>query len=89
MLKTRVLVAVIALPILIAVIVIGGWLFAILVLGALLLGGDEYVRLLRQGTYRPPGKIPVSGQAAKKPAKGATEQKRAAGYFHHRIYQRR
>jgi phosphatidate cytidylyltransferase len=54
MLKTRVLVAVVALPILIAVIVIGGWLFAILVFGALLLGGDEYVRLLRQGTYRPP-----------------------------------
>jgi phosphatidate cytidylyltransferase len=54
MLKTRALVAAVALPILIVVIVIGGWLFAILVLGALLIGGDEYVRLLRQGHYEPP-----------------------------------
>jgi len=49
MLKTRFLVAVVALPILIAVTVIGGWLFALLVAGALLLAGDEYVRLARQG----------------------------------------
>lgn len=54
MLKTRALVAVIALPILIAVVVIGGWLFAALVLVALLIGGDEYVRLLRQGNFNPP-----------------------------------
>ncbi len=54
MLKTRALVAVIALPILIVVVVIGGWLFAVLVLVALLLGGDEYVRLLRQGNFNPP-----------------------------------
>lgn len=54
MLKTRVLVAIIALPILIAVILIGGWLFTLLLLGVLLLGGDEYIRLLRQGTYHPP-----------------------------------
>jgi phosphatidate cytidylyltransferase len=54
MLKTRALVAAIALPILIAVILVGGWAFAILVLGALLVGGDEYVRLLRQGQYHPP-----------------------------------
>jgi phosphatidate cytidylyltransferase len=55
MLKTRALVAVIALPILIAVIWIGGGLFAVVVLAAMLLGGDEYVRLLRQsGQYTPP-----------------------------------
>jgi phosphatidate cytidylyltransferase len=54
MLKTRALVAVIGLPILIAVVVIGGWLFAALVLVALLIGGDEYVRLLRQGNFHPP-----------------------------------
>lgn len=54
MLKTRVLVAAIALPVLVALIVIGGWPFAILVFGALLLGGDEFVRLLKQGDYHPP-----------------------------------
>jgi len=54
MLKTRALVAVVALPILIVVVVIGGWVFALAVLGILLLAGDEYVRLLRQGTPPPP-----------------------------------
>lgn len=54
MLKTRVLVGVIGLPILLAVMVVGGWLFALVVFGALLLAGDEYVRLLRQGEYTPP-----------------------------------
>jgi phosphatidate cytidylyltransferase len=54
MLKTRALVAVVALPILIVVIALGGWLFALVVAAALLIGGDEYVRLLRQGTYNPP-----------------------------------
>jgi len=54
MLKTRALVAVVALPILIAVIVVGGWLFALVVAATLLIGGDEYVRLVRQAPYRPP-----------------------------------
>lgn len=54
MLKTRVLVAVVGLPILVAVIVIGGWLFALAVTGALLLAGEEYSRLLRQGSARLP-----------------------------------
>jgi phosphatidate cytidylyltransferase len=54
MLKTRVLVGAIALPILFALILIGGWVFALVVLAALLIGGDEYVRLLRQGSYNAP-----------------------------------
>lgn len=54
MLKTRVLTAIVALPVLIATIVIGGWLFAGVVLAALLIGGLEYVHLLRQGNYRVP-----------------------------------
>ncbi|MBN1679253.1 MAG: phosphatidate cytidylyltransferase [Anaerolineae bacterium] len=54
MLKTRVLVAVVALPILLAVIVIGGELFALVVLGALMFGAVEYGLLLNQGGYRPP-----------------------------------
>lgn len=53
MLKTRVIVALIALPILVALILSGDWVFAIGVTIALLLAGDEYVRLLRQGGYRP------------------------------------
>ena len=53
MLKTRVLTAVVALPILIAVVLTGGWLFVVLVAAALVLGGLEYVRLLRQGGYWP------------------------------------
>ena len=54
MLKTRALVAVIALPILLAVVLIGGWLFAGFVFVALIIGGDEYMRLVRQGNYSPP-----------------------------------
>jgi phosphatidate cytidylyltransferase len=54
MLKTRVIVAIIALPILIALIVVGGWPFALVLTAALLLAGDEYVRLVRQGSYHPP-----------------------------------
>lgn len=54
MLKTRVLTAVVALPILIAIILVGGWLFAGLVLAALLIGGLEYVHLLRQRDYHVP-----------------------------------
>ena len=55
MLKTRALVALVALPILVVLVVLGGWWFALFVLAALLLAGDEYVRLLRQGDHRPPG----------------------------------
>jgi phosphatidate cytidylyltransferase len=54
MLKTRVMVAAIALPVLVAVILLGGWAFAGLVFAALMLAGIEYARLLRQGDYRPP-----------------------------------
>ncbi|MBN1201310.1 MAG: phosphatidate cytidylyltransferase [Anaerolineae bacterium] len=54
MLKTRVLVAVVALPIVIALVALGDWPFAVAVFAALLLGGDEYVRLLRQSEFRPP-----------------------------------
>jgi phosphatidate cytidylyltransferase len=54
MLRTRALVAAVALPILAVVVVIGGWVFAGAILIALLIGGDEYVRLLRQGNYRQP-----------------------------------
>jgi phosphatidate cytidylyltransferase len=54
MLKTRALVAGIALPILLVIVLIGGWVFAGFVFVALLIGGDEYMRLVRQGTYHPP-----------------------------------
>ncbi|MBI5960169.1 MAG: phosphatidate cytidylyltransferase [Chloroflexi bacterium] len=54
MLKTRVIVAVVALPILVGVVLAGDWLFALVILAALLLAGDEYTRLLRQGSYHPP-----------------------------------
>jgi CDP-diglyceride synthetase len=54
MLKTRALVAVIALPILLVIVLIGGWLFAGFVFAALLVGGDEYMRLMRQGNFHPP-----------------------------------
>ncbi len=54
MLRMRVLVAVVALPILIAVVLVGGWPFAVLVTGVLVLGGLEYVHLLRQGGHPSP-----------------------------------
>lgn len=54
MLRTRVLVAVVALPIIIVVDVLGGWLFALCVFAALLLAGDEYIRLIRHGNFAPP-----------------------------------
>jgi phosphatidate cytidylyltransferase len=54
-LRTRVIVAAIALPLLIAVVIIGGWLFAALVLAVLVLAGNEYIRLMRQdqNNFRP------------------------------------
>jgi len=54
MLRTRALVAAVAIPLLVAVSLIGGWVFALTVAAALLLAGDEYARLLRQGAFRPP-----------------------------------
>ena len=54
MLRTRVLTAIVALPVLIALVWIGGWAFVALVVGALLIAGWEYVHLLRQGGYAPP-----------------------------------
>lgn len=59
MLKTRFLVALVALPLLIVVVLIGGWAFAILVFAALVLGGHEYISLLRHK--------PASGSAASGP----------------------
>ncbi len=53
MLRTRVLTALVALPILGILVWIGGWPFALLVIGALLLAGWEYVHLWRQGGYAP------------------------------------
>ncbi len=53
MLRTRVLVAAVALPVLTAVILIGGWLFALFVLAALLLAAWEYVTLWRKGHQTP------------------------------------
>ncbi len=54
MLKTRVLTAVVALPILIALVWVGGWAFALFVGGALFIAGWEYGHLWRQGGYAPP-----------------------------------
>jgi phosphatidate cytidylyltransferase len=54
MLKTRALVAAVALPVLIAVIWLGGVVFALVILGALLIGADEYVRLWHHRNLRPP-----------------------------------
>lgn len=53
MLKTRVLVAVVALPALTALVLIGGWAFALFVLVALLIAGWEYIRLWRHGGAAP------------------------------------
>lgn len=54
MLKTRFLTALLALPVLILVIVIGGWLFAGFLTLVLIIGGWEYVNLLRKTDYHPP-----------------------------------
>ncbi|WP_119065212.1 phosphatidate cytidylyltransferase [Aggregatilinea lenta] len=54
MLRTRFLVALVALPILGVVTVIGGALFALVVVAALLLGGWEYVQLMRMTGVRVP-----------------------------------
>lgn len=54
MLRTRFLTALVALPIMLAVALIGGWLFAGVVFVALLIGGWEYVALWHKGGYAPP-----------------------------------
>lgn len=54
MLKTRALVAAVALPILVVIILIGTWVFALVVLAALLIGAEEYVRLWRHRENHPP-----------------------------------
>lgn len=54
MLRTRVIVGAVALPVLLVVVLIGGALFASFMLVVLLLGADEYVRLLKQGEFNPP-----------------------------------
>ncbi len=54
MLRTRILVGVVALPILAGLIVLGGWAFALLVAAALVIGGDEYSRLMHKAGLRAP-----------------------------------
>lgn len=54
MLRTRVLVAAVALPVLIALIVIGGWPFALFVLLVLVVAGWEYLNLWHKGHENPP-----------------------------------
>ena len=54
MLRTRALVATVALPLVAVIIVSGGWLYAAVVSGILLVGGVEYVLLMRQINLRPP-----------------------------------
>lgn len=53
MLRTRFLTALVALPVLLVFVLVGGWLFAAGVLAALLIGGWEYVSLWRKATYNP------------------------------------
>ncbi len=53
MLRTRFLTALVALPVLIAITIIGGWLFALFVLGVLLIGGWEYTTLLKKNRHGP------------------------------------
>jgi len=60
MLKTRVLVAVIALPILVAIIALGSWAFALLVLAVLVLAEYEYTRLWHLGGYHPPELLSIT-----------------------------
>lgn len=48
MLRTRALVAAVALPILFVLTLVGGWVFALTLLAALLIGGWEYITLMRQ-----------------------------------------
>lgn len=53
MLRTRVLVAAVALPVLTVIVLIGGWVFSLFVLAVLLLAGWEYVTLWRKGQQTP------------------------------------
>ena len=53
MLRTRVLVAAVALPVLTAIVALGGWAFALFVFAAMLLGGWEYDALWRKGHQTP------------------------------------
>jgi phosphatidate cytidylyltransferase len=61
MLTKRLLVAIIALPILIAVIVIGGWPFTLVLTAALGLAAWEYWRLFIRGGYAPSGPVLIGG----------------------------
>lgn len=53
MLRTRFLTALVALPVLLAITIIGGWLFALFVLAILLVGGWEYTTLLKKQQHAP------------------------------------
>jgi phosphatidate cytidylyltransferase len=61
MLKKRLLVAIIGLPILIAVIVTGGWLFTLVLTAALGVAAWEYWRLFIRGGYAPSGPVLIGG----------------------------
>jgi len=64
MLKKRLLVVIIALPMLIAVIVIGGWLFTLVLTAALGVAAWEFWRLFRSGGFSPSGFVLIGGVIA-------------------------
>jgi phosphatidate cytidylyltransferase len=61
MLTKRLLVAIIGLPILIAVIVTGGWLFTLVLTVVLGIAAWEYWRLFIRGGYAPSGPVLIGG----------------------------
>jgi phosphatidate cytidylyltransferase len=61
MLTKRLLVAIILLPILIAVIVTGGWLFILVMSAALGIAAWEYWRMFVRGGYAPSGPVLIGG----------------------------
>jgi phosphatidate cytidylyltransferase len=61
MLTKRLLVTIIALPILITVIAIGGWLFTLVLSAALGIAAWEYWRLFHNGGYAPSGPVLIGG----------------------------
>lgn len=53
MLRTRILSAAVFIPLAVALLLIGDWIYALAVVIILAIGGFEYVGALRQGGYRP------------------------------------
>lgn len=64
MLKTRVLVAIILLPIGIVVIYLGGWIFAAFIALILGLAAWEFAQLFRKGSFQPATAIMIAGAVA-------------------------